>query len=303
MSLPRALLYFIREAAASLLRSWRIAIVAVLTMAVSLFLCGLFLVAFQNLSAALEEWRSGLRVTVYLRDEVPSEQVDALQQTLREPSWVLGSERVDADEAEQRFREAFPSLAELTEGWDDAPLPASLEASLEPDQIDSDAFEDWLERLESEPAALMVDADQEWLGQLATLLRLFSGASLTLGVVFLAAAALTAASLLRLVAHLHRDEIAIMRLVGATEFFIRGPFYVEGLIQGLVAAVLAWLSLVSLIGLAQRQAGTALWSALVFGEYLSLRGSLLLLAAGVLTGSLGAVLSLRRDDGDVDLGP
>ncbi len=70
MSFWQALLYFAREAIQSAVRSWRISLVAVLTLAISLFLCGLFLLVLQNFGSTIEGWRSGLRVVAYLEEDV-----------------------------------------------------------------------------------------------------------------------------------------------------------------------------------------------------------------------------------------
>jgi len=295
LNLASALLYFLREACRSLLRSWKISFVAVLTMGIGLFLCSLFLLAFQNISSLLESWSQGLRIVVYLQPDRDEAEYEALAKELENPSWVASVSRVSAEEAGDRFREAFPSLSSLTRDWEEPPFPASLEASIEAYAIDDPAFDTWLEALRSHVAALMVDADQDWLGQLSTFLGLVTGAGITLGLVFLTAAVLTGASILRLVAHLQREEIAIMRLVGATEFFVRGPFYVEGLIQGLSGAILALLTLGVITLLADRGPEQALWSGLLFGQFLSLGGCLSILAVGGVTGILGAVVSLRRE--------
>ena len=295
MSFARALLYFLREACQSLLRSWKISVVAILTMGVGLFLCSVFLLASQNLSSLLESWSRGLRVVVYLHPDPDAAGYEALAKEVESPDWVTSVSRVSAEQASDRFREAFPSLSSLTRDWQEPPFPASLEASLEASAVDTPALDVWLESIRSHPAVLMVDADQEWLGQLSTFLGLVTGAGATLGLVFLAAAVLTGASILRLIAHLQREETAIMRLVGATEFFVRGPFYVEGLILGLSGAIVALASLAMITQWADRGPEQALWSGLLFSRFLSLGGSLLILGAGGLTGVLGAVVSLRRE--------
>ena len=301
MSLAKALFYFLQEACQSLVRSWKISVVAILTMSVSLFLCGLFLLALQNLSATLENWRQSLRVIVYVRGETQEDEYLALERALGQPTWIRSVVRVSAEEAAQRFRDAFPGLADLTRDWEEPPFPASLEATLDSSRLEDSAFDDWLEHLRSQPATLMVDADQDWLNQLSTLFSLLTGAALTLGVIFLVAAALTGASILRLIAHLHREEIVIMRLVGATEFYVRGPFYVEGLIQGLSGATLALGALGLIVAWVKGGQVQPLWSGLLFSGFLSTEGVVLVLLAGGLTGVVGAFVSLRREGAELDL--
>ena len=85
----------------------------------------------------------------------------------------------------------------------------------------------------------LVDDDREWLSQLATAVAVVRAVGLALVASLLGAAIFTIASVIRLTAYLHNEETGMMRLVGATEFFIRGPFYVEGLLQGLIGGLVA----------------------------------------------------------------
>ena len=85
----------------------------------------------------------------------------------------------------------------------------------------------------------MVDADQDWISQIETLLALIRGLGLALAAILLGASVFTIASVVRLTSFLYREEIGVMRLVGATEFYIRGPFYFEGILQGLIGGLIA----------------------------------------------------------------
>ena len=294
MSLWQALWYFVREATQSALRSWRISMVAVLTLAVSLFLCGLFLLVLQNLGSTVEGWRAGLRVVVYLEEDGSEAHRPSLEDLLTGPEWVLSVVAVDSEEAAARFEAAFPGLTNLTRGLDGSPFPASLEGILDPSRVSEDPFEEWIEDLRNHPGVAMVDADRDWLDQLTTFLGFGSAAALALGVTFLLAATLTAASILRLIAHVQREEVAIMRLVGATEFFIRGPFYVEGLLYGLAGSLIAVAGLALLVLASHSGAfGGGLWSGLLFSDLLRPWESALLIGIGGLTGLGGAIVSLR----------
>ncbi|MEE2778311.1 MAG: FtsX-like permease family protein [Acidobacteriota bacterium] len=117
----------------------------------------------------------------------------------------------------------------------------------------------------------------------------------SLGFILLVAAALTTSSVLRLIAQLHREEITIMRLVGATEFYIRGPFYLEGLLQGIAGATLAILALMIGFRALPFAQSDPLWVELFLAEPAGPIEIGALLVGGALVGLLGAVLSLRRE--------
>ncbi|MGB6337738.1 MAG: FtsX-like permease family protein, partial [Thermoanaerobaculia bacterium] len=119
---------------------------------------------------------------------------------------------------------------------------------------------------------------------------------LVVGAALLGAAVFTIASVIRLTAFLYRDEIAVLRLVGATELYIRGPFYFEGLIQGLAGGLLAVVGLY-VAYLAVNPGGTTTpMGMVVIDDFLSSGSLVLLLILGGLAGLMGAVMSLRRED-------
>jgi len=297
MTLLKALLYFGRAASVNLLRSWKVSMVAVVTISVSLFVGGAFLLLSGNLAHLLERWKQEVKVVVYLTSDAAEEDLFTLAREVEKESWVTGVETVTREAARERFQVLFPTLSDVVEGWEggEEPLPASLEIAYEPSLAPGKIFEDWIRSLRERPEVDMVDDDRDWLRDLATLLALGRGLGLTLGMVLLAAAIFTIASVVRLTAYLYHDEISIMRLVGATEFFIRGPFYAEGLIQGFVGGVLAAGALYGSFAALQPRAAESAWGGLLLGQFLSLPELVALVGLGATAGLFGAVVSLRRE--------
>lgn len=299
MTFGQALLYFLVEAGLSLVRSWKVSLVAVLTIALSLYMGGLVVLTTQNLEAAVEGWREDLKVVVYLKPGARAD--DELFALAQEPDWVRGVKEVSSEEAEARFRSTFPSLADLFAGWEEEALPASVEISLDPTSVRTAELEEWLARLRDRPQASMVDDDRDWVAQLGTAIAVVRTAGLALGLTLLGAAIFTIASVVKLTAYLYLDEIAVMRLVGATEFFIRGPFYTEGLFQGLIGGLVALLSLYS-THLFVEPPETAIWLPMLVSRFLPASQQVGLVFLGGLAGLLGAVLSLRRESLKPDTG-
>ncbi len=295
MTLRRALAYFAREAVVSLLRSWKVSLLAVLTIAVSLFIGGSFLLLAANLSALVERWREEARVVLYFAAGTGVSERSALAREVAAAPWVTGVEEVGPEEAAERFRTTFPSLAELVDGDGGRTLPASLAVAFDPAAAAGGDFETWLAALGARPEVDMVDDDRDWLARLAALIGLVRGVGLTLGAVLLAAAVFTIAAVIRLTAYLYQEEISVMRLVGATEFYIRGPFYAEGTLQGLLGGLAAvgglWLAWAAIV----RRASGTLLGVVLQPEFLAPRTLLLLVGIGAGAGLAGAVLSLRRE--------
>ena len=295
MKLYQALLYFLREAWVSLARSWKVSLLAVVTIAVSLGIGGTFLLVSRNLAGLVERWRGEARVVIYLRADATAADRAELAARIAAASWVTGSEERSAAEAAAQFQKIFPGLADLLQGWDQEPLPPSIEVLFDPARADGPAFAAWVSALRAHPAVDVVDDDRDWLRQLATLTALVRGAGLGLGAVLLGAAIFTIASVIRLTAYLYHEEIAVMRLVGATEFYIRGPFYTEGLMQGLLGGLLAVGGLYAGYALLARRAAGTLLGAVLTPQFLGWQPLALLVALGAAAGLTGAVLSLRRE--------
>jgi cell division transport system permease protein len=303
MTLFQALKYFIQEALLNLVRGWKVSLVAILTIATSLFLAGIFLLASGNLRRQIEHWYHESKIVVYLEEGTGAADQQILSEQLEEAPWVVGVDRVDSATAHQRFRAAFPSMADLLEGWDDDPLPASLELRLDWQVFDArdneegtngDSWNSWIADLRQHPAISMVDDDRDWLDQLKTVLLMLEGLGLLVGGILLLTAMFTIASVIRLTAYLYRDEIAVMRMVGATEFFIRGPFYMEGLLQGICGGLLASGALLTGYQFVH-QGSESLLTTVLLTEFLPPAHLLLLIAAGALAGLAGSVTSLRRE--------
>lgn len=296
MSIFRIILYFFSEALTSLRRSWKVSLLAVVTIAMSLFIGGAFLLLTGNLSRVVNTWRSEARILVYLEADQAAEAMARVVEYLESAAWVDGVEKVSEEEARRRFGEVFPSVAGLVEGWSEEPLPPYLEVEFTPPAAGEEAiFGQWLEELERDPAVIVVDDDRDWLGQLGTLVAVLRGLGLFVGSTLLGGAIFTIASVIRLAAMIYRDEIAVMRLVGATELYIRGPFYAEGLLQGLAGGIVAVGALFAGWELLIRETPVGVLGAVLVEEFLPATSLAALLALGAGAGLLGAILSLRRE--------
>jgi cell division transport system permease protein len=292
MTLWQALRYFVREAVDSLVRSWQAGAIAVFTVAISLYVSGAFLLATGNLSRAAEDWQRELRVVAYLQPGLEPEAIDPeLRGTLEEPEWVAGWLGVSQAEAASRFQESFPDLAGAL---GETPLPASLEIAIAATASEAQVSE-WQATLAAHPMVSMVDDDRDWLRTMGRLVVLVRGVGIAVGLGLLVAAALTTASVVRLAAYQYLEEIGVLRLVGATEFFIRGPFYVQGLLQGVLGGLIALALLAVSQQLVLARASESLWLSLVAGNFLDAKESLVMIGIGAGAGLVGALASLRKE--------
>ncbi|HYN22297.1 MAG TPA: permease-like cell division protein FtsX [Thermoanaerobaculia bacterium] len=295
MTLLQAILYFFREAVVNLLRGWKTSLVAVLTIAVSLLLGGAFLLASRNLLESVQRWRQEMRIVIYLRPAASPADLERLRSEAARPPWVASAQSVSPIAARRRFHDVFPGLSDLVEGWEEEPLPASIEVRLRDPSARTSQVQSWIDSWKSRPEVEMVDDDREWLGQLETLVAVGRGIGLTLAGVLLGAAIFTTGSVIRLTAYLHQEEISILRLVGATEFYIRGPFYTEGFLQGLIGGAAATGGLYLLYQVAEAQRAESLVATVLTTGFLSPGQTFSLILLGGGAGLLGAIASLRRE--------
>lgn len=295
MTWLRAIAYFFQEAFVSLGRSWKVSLIAIATIGMSLFIGGLFLMLSENLARISREWRGEAKVIIYLHQEIVEEHRARVEQAVASPPWVTSISRISAEKAKARFQEIFPSLADLMNDWEEEPLPASLEASFDADQVVSAEFRSWVVEMRALPGVLMVDDDRDWLRRLDTLIAVLRGVGMGLGLLLLGAAVFTIASVIRLTSYLYRDEILVKRLVGATELYIRGPFYLEGLTQGLVGGVGALSCLFIAFHSFKPTEATALLGTVFIGDFLGFEEIVTLIALGGLAGLFGAIVSLRNE--------
>lgn len=294
MTLGRAVFYFFGEAWRNLMRSWRVSLLAISTIAVSLLVGGGFLLVAGNIHELVEGWRASARVVVYLRAGVEATTAGQVEAALQAP-WVLEVDAISHEEARARFRETFPSLSELVGVLGQQPLPSSFEITFDNTLTDDATFSSWLQSIRALPEVEAVDDDRDWVHQLSQAAGLLQLVGAVLGTILLAAAMFTIGSVIRLTAFLYRDEIAVMRLVGATELFIRGPFYAEGFLQGLLGGLSALGGLYGLWQLALPRLEGSIVGLTLAARFLSPIEQVGLVVVGGLAGLVGAITSLDRE--------
>jgi cell division transport system permease protein len=225
--------YFVTDA----VDEWRHApgpnVLATATIAAVLFVAGSNLLLVANLSSNVARWKNDLRVSVYLAEDAAPAAVDALEASLAARPGVGRVELVSKEEALRRFRASFPDRANVPADLGSNPLPASLEVILIPGPTARTTASEVGAAARGSSAVEDVRYDQAFLDRIDALLGIAWWGGGVFGVVVFAAVAFVVAGVLRLTVYARRDEIDIMLLVGASPAFVRGPFLVAGLAQGL----------------------------------------------------------------------
>ena len=289
----RALGYAFGEATGSLWRGRRSGLLSIGTIALALFVLGGFLIVTANLERLGAEWSRSAEMSVYLSDDVTDAERRAIERALAPSDVVASQEYVSKAAALARFKDTFSDLAGSLETLGDNPLPASYEVRLKPGPAAEAAVDSLGAQLRETPGVADVRYDREWLGRLMSVVTIVRGVGLVMGAVLTVAAALTVASVVRLALHARREEVEIMQLVGAPPAYIRGPFVMEGVIQGGVGALVALAALAVAFFSLRATYLTPLASAvnLTSFDFLPAGLAVLLVVGGMLVGCIGGLVA------------
>ena len=292
----RALKYFITEAAASLWRGRRSGVFAILTIAAGLFVLGFFLIVNTNVRRLTARWAESAELAVFLRDDATPAHVESVRTLIADSGLAASQQFVTKEEAATRFAGDFPDLAASTRRLERNPFPASFDVRLRPDlRAAEDGVDNLAKALSSQPGVSDVRYDRRWLARLNGVITFVRSIGLVIVILLAVASALTVASVVRLAAHARRDEIEIMKLVGAPLTYVRGPLVLEGVLQGGAGACVAIVGLSLLFALGRMKYGASVSEAIGLGAitFLPVELSLILLLGGMLLGSLGGLIVAR----------
>ncbi|MGH2740378.1 MAG: permease-like cell division protein FtsX [Actinomycetota bacterium] len=231
--------YFLGETVAALRRNALVTFAAVSTVFISLFLLGFALLVQRQVNLLVGEWAGKVEVSVFLREEASPDEVDALSRKISafpEVDQVFFESR---EQAYERFRELFKDSPSLVENVSPSSLPRSFRIKLN----DPEDFSVIRARLAGEPGIEEIRDEQDLLKRLFAVTGVLRTGVLAVGLIMLISAAGLIGNTVRLAVFARRKEIGIMKLVGATNWFIRVPFLIEGVVQGLVGAAMAVLTL------------------------------------------------------------
>jgi len=235
----RRLFYLLREAWVNLRTNRTTTIVAILTTAFTLACIGIFLLLYVNLRSAAKWLQEDVKIMVYVEDRVVGDAVLDLEDRLKADPMVAAVFFISKEQALGEFRAQFPADSHLLEGLGENPLPASFVVTLAANFRSPDAVKRWAERVQTMAGVAKVDYNQEWIHALAGLIKYIEMVAIGVGVILSAAAVTIIGNTIRLALFARREEIRILRFVGATRTFIRIPYFLEGAVLGACGSALS----------------------------------------------------------------
>lgn len=285
--------YAVSETLTNVRRNPFISVAAILVMTISLFMFGAVFLLRGAIQRSVDLFTGNVEVAIFLEEDLSSDERDQLRSEIEALKEVQTVTYESKEDAYKNFLELFKSSPEFTQGVAADALPASFRVKL----IDASQYGAIAERFTNRPGVRQVRDERQVVEDLFAQSSRLRQAGLYMAIVVAFAAAVLIATTIRMGIFTRRREIGIMKLVGATNWFVRGPFMVEGLAQGIVGAVIAVLLLLPARGtLGSFGPGAGLPQAVNFaidpGDVLGI--GVLLLAVGALIGVIGSLLGLRR---------
>ena len=284
--------YFIKEVYTSFKRNIWMTLASIFTVVLSLFILGFCSIVILNLNKMADTLESQVQISVYLKDDLSQEEIDETKETLSKIEGLQDIKFTTREEAMKNFKERLGDQQFLLDALDDTnPLPNPFSLTVtSPQQVKTIA--DTAAALDSVESA---SYSQDIINHLFNLTHLIRLIGVALIILLTGAAIFIISNTIRLTVFARRKEIAIMKYVGATDWFIRWPFLLEGICLGFIGGGLATIFLY----IVYNQVTQEIYEAMAFFPLIPQHPfidyiSLAILVAGIIIGALGSTISLKR---------
>ncbi|MGH9068897.1 MAG: permease-like cell division protein FtsX [Acidimicrobiales bacterium] len=285
--------YVFRETASNLWRNRLMTLAAVLTVAVSLSLVGAALLLNQGVSSAVGKWKGGVDLIVFMQPKASTSQIQAIGTEVKSNPQVKSSHYVNQSASLAEFKRQFANQPDFLNVITAKQLPPSYRIVLR-DANEAATVE---AQFQNQPGVKKVLYNRQAVDAMLKVTNIVQIVILALAVVLLLSASVLILNAIRMAIFARRREVAVMKLVGATNWFIRIPFMLEGMVQGVVGAIIAAGAVVGL----ERMVSYAihhfqahlLQGVLVSGHQLLLT-EIFVVAMGAIVGAGGSALAVRR---------
>ncbi|MFZ2632256.1 MAG: permease-like cell division protein FtsX [Desulfosalsimonadaceae bacterium] len=268
--------------------------VSILTISLSVFIVSAFVLFFINATDFLDGWRKGVRVIAYMSDGVSEAERLALTDTIQKSGAAEDIVFISKDAAFKDLREKIGEQSSLLEGLDKNPLPDSLEITLKDTYRSPEDIEKLADRIKGLPNVEDVEYAQKWLHRFTGVYNLFKITGLVLASIFFIATLLIIANTIRMIMYSRREEIEIIRIVGADENFIKYPLFIEAVVQGFLGGLIGIVAL--FLAFVLTVPGLSTEGAFSFFKmrFIPVTFSLAIVLCSMMIGWIGCYFSIRK---------
>ncbi len=269
-------------------------LVTIITIALSVLIISAFALFFVNANDIMNSWKSGLRIMAYLKPGIGEARLLDLEYKIKGMYGVANVRFISKEEALSLLKDQMKRQFSLLTNLKENPLPDAFEVRMLPSSQSLEKVEALASQLESLSFIDAVEYGQKWLGRVANIYNLLRLTGCAMGALFFMATVFIIANTIRLVLYSRREEVEIMRLVGAADSFIKAPFYIEGLIQGALGGIVGLAVLFVTFILISANVEQDFSAGLFTIRFLSPSLSCGIVLCSMLVGWLGCYLSLKQ---------
>jgi cell division transport system permease protein len=288
------MILFCKRAIDDILHNRFLNFVTIVTISLAILIASAFILFFVNTGEIMNSWKRGLRIMAYLKPGLHGADLTDLERTIQSLEAVNSLRFISKIEALNRLKAQMKHQSSLFENLSENPLPDSFEIRMAASIGSWQKIESLAAQIESLALVEDVEYGRQWIGRFVRIISLFRLAGYAMGALFFMATVFIVANTIRLVLYSRREEVEIMRFVGATDSFIKIPFYIEGLIQGGLGASIGLVILFVLFFLISSNIGQGVSADLFHLQFLSPAMIVAILLGSMLVGWLGCYISLKQ---------
>jgi cell division transport system permease protein len=237
------MMLFIKRAIDDIWQNRFLNFVTIITIALAILIASAFILFLVNTDEIIHSWKRGLRIMAYLKPDIHDADLTNLKQTIQSLDGVHSLRFISKQEALERLKDQMEHQSSLFDNLTENPLPDSFEIRMTASRDSWRKIEILANQIDSLSQIDEVEYGQRWIGRFVRIISLFRMTGYAMGVLFFTASIFIVANTIRLVIYSRCEEVEIMRLVGATDNFIKIPFYIEGFIQGGLGAAIGLVAL------------------------------------------------------------
>jgi cell division transport system permease protein len=268
--------------------------ITIIIIAFSVIIVSAFILFLINAESVFHSWEKDLRMMVYLKPDIDDVSKKALNEKLRAENGILETRFISKEEALQLLKAQMKHQKSLLDGLRENPLPEAFEIRIKSVLPIDGGLDKLASRIEALSGVDEVEYGRQWIGKAITFFHLFRFAGIAMGGLFFIAAIFIVANTIRLLLYSRQDEIEIMRLIGASERFIKAPFYIEGLLQGLLGAVIGIVVLYGVYYFISLHVRKGFTEVLFQMRFISFDMLFAIIVTSMLIGWIGCFLSLKK---------
>lgn len=286
--------YYTKQAFINIFGNRLVHAISVGTIASSLILFGSFILLFYNLNNWMVEWGQSLSMSVYLQDEIDQRTKARIESLLKNLPSAEMKEYISKDRAMEDLIDGLGAHSGLLEGLKDNPLPASFEIIFKDvniRQLDPQRMKEEIEKIEG---VQEVQYSEEWLDRLEGLVYVLKVAGFIIAGFLCLAVLFITTNTIKLTIYSRRDEVEILKLVGATDWFVKIPFLIEGAVQGLVGGLISLSTLFLIFFLFSLDSVHIIGLPVLEIVFLPLAPLAAILLLGLILGLIGSFIAIGR---------